>query len=138
MTTVNWKGSSYAKNIVSKIERIFLVCNWINCVWFKDSVMVFKITKMMWLSSSLPEDASTQVWVFLAQWLLRRLLKILLYVFQRKNLTPPPPNCGPTLPLGIMICRNLNQQYLIMRMLPYTFQLFWSNEFLEENFWKCQ
>lgn len=53
---VNWKGSLYVKNIVSKIERIFLVCNWINCVWFKDLVMVFKIIKMMWFLSLLFED----------------------------------------------------------------------------------
>lgn len=35
---VNWKGSLYVKILVwmfvSRIERIFKVCNWINCVWF--------------------------------------------------------------------------------------------------------
>lgn len=36
------------------------------------------------------------------------------------------------LPLGIMICTNLNQHY--MRMLSYKLQLFWSNGFREEDF----
>lgn len=69
----------------------------------------------------LPEDASTQVWAFLAKWFLRwRFLKVFFHKFLFKNSTR-------TLQPGILNWNNLNLHY--PRMVRHKFELFWPNDY---------
>ena len=61
----------------------------------------------------------------------KKIFKEILYIFLCKTSTP---QCGLTLPPGVMIFTTLNLHYL--RMLPHKFQLSWLSGSWEEDFWK--
>lgn len=81
---------------------------------------------------TLPEYALTQFTAFLADWFLKRFLKICFYKFLPKNSIP---NCGPTIPQEITVCKYLNLLYL--RMFPYELQFVFEKFFFVRDTNKC-